>query len=731
MIRQYELVERVKAYDPTADEDALNRAYVFSLKAHGSQLRASGDPYFAHPVEVAGLLTQMKLDTASIITGLLHDTVEDTVATLDDIERLFGADITKLVDGVTKLSRIELQSDQTKQAENFRKLVLAMSEDIRVLLVKLADRLHNMRTLRHIKNPDKRRRIARETQEIYAPLAERIGIQRWKDELEELSFAELNPEARDSILTQLARLRNDGEGRVEHVVEGLRQTLHEQGLPTAKVYGREKSVYSIWRKLEHKSISFEQLSDIMAFRIIVDSIGECYQALGIIHARYPVVPGRFKDYISTPKPNGYRSLHTGVIGPDRQRIEVQIRTSEMHEISELGVAAHWAYKQGQPRAEAREYRWLRELLDILEHATRPEEFLEHTKLELFQEQVFCFTPKGDLISLPRGATPVDFAYAVHSQIGDTCVGAKINGRMLPLRTVLQNGDQVDVVTSKSQTPSPAWERFVVTGKAKARIRKFLRSQQRTQYIQLGRGLLQKIWRHEGYDFSEKGLEGVLRGFQAANVDDLLASVGAGIQSAHEVFNAVFPGHKHQQFLTERAEREKQLTTGEPNAPTIKPKPKSKAKGKDHPLPIRGLIPGMAVHYARCCHPLPGDRIVGIVTTGKGVTIHTIDCETLESFSDSPERWIDVAWDIGPNRPEDHVGRIAVAIANEPGSLGSLTTVIGKNGGNITNLKITNRNQDYFELLVDIDVKDAKHLTNIMAALRATPAISSVDRARGR
>ncbi|MEI8395348.1 MAG: bifunctional (p)ppGpp synthetase/guanosine-3',5'-bis(diphosphate) 3'-pyrophosphohydrolase, partial [Rhodospirillaceae bacterium] len=658
-------------------------------------------------------------------------TVEDTVATLDDIERLFGADITKLVDGVTKLSRIELQSDQTKQAENFRKLVLAMSEDIRVLLVKLADRLHNMRTLRHIKNPDKRRRIARETQEIYAPLAERIGIQRWKDELEELSFAELNPEARDSILTQLARLRNDGEGRVEHVVEGLRQTLHEQGLPTAKVYGREKSVYSIWRKLEHKSISFEQLSDIMAFRIIVDSIGECYQALGIIHARYPVVPGRFKDYISTPKPNGYRSLHTGVIGPDRQRIEVQIRTSEMHEISELGVAAHWAYKQGQPRAEAREYRWLRELLDILEHATRPEEFLEHTKLELFQEQVFCFTPKGDLISLPRGATPVDFAYAVHSQIGDTCVGAKINGRMLPLRTVLQNGDQVDVVTSKSQTPSPAWERFVVTGKAKARIRKFLRSQQRTQYIQLGRGLLQKIWRHEGYDFSEKGLEGVLRGFQAANVDDLLASVGAGIQSAHEVFNAVFPGHKHQQFLTERAEREKQLTTGEPNAPTIKPKPKSKAKGKDHPLPIRGLIPGMAVHYARCCHPLPGDRIVGIVTTGKGVTIHTIDCETLESFSDSPERWIDVAWDIGPNRPEDHVGRIAVAIANEPGSLGSLTTVIGKNGGNITNLKITNRNQDYFELLVDIDVKDAKHLTNIMAALRATPAISSVDRARGR
>ena len=719
MIRQYQLVERVKAYDPSADEDALNRAYVFSLKCHGSQLRASGDPYFAHPVEVAGILTQMKLDTASIITGLLHDTVEDTVATLEDIERLFGTDIMRLVDGVTKLSRIELQSDQTKQAENFRKLVLAMSEDIRVLLVKLADRLHNMRTLHYLKNPDKRRRIARETLEIYAPLAERIGIQRWKDELEDLAFAELNPEARDSILTQLARLRSEGEDRVQRVVNELRQTIRDQGLAKATISGREKSVHSIWRKLEHKSISFEQLSDVMAFRVIISSIEECYQALGIIHARYPVVPGRFKDYISTPKPNGYRSLHTGVIGPDRQRIEIQIRTADMHEIAELGVAAHWAYKQGQPRAEAREYRWLRELLDILEHANRPEEFLEHTKLELFQDQVFCFTPKGDLISLPRGATPVDFAYAVHSEVGDKCVGAKINGRMLPLRTQLQNGDQVEIVTSKSQTPSPAWERFVVTGKAKARIRRFLRTQQRAQYIHLGRALLQKVFRHEGYDYSEKALDGVVKVFQSSTVDDLCASVGAGLHSAREVFNAVFPGHKG----NEREEKDKAA------ANLIRPKPKP--KGKDHPLPIRGLIPGMAVHYARCCHPLPGDRIVGIVTTGKGVTIHTIDCETLESFSDSPERWIDVAWDVGPNRPEDHVGRIALVVANEPGSLGSLSTVIGKNGGNITNLKIVTRSQDYFEMLIDVDVKDAKHLTNIMAALRATPVINSVDRARGR
>ncbi|WP_158045100.1 RelA/SpoT family protein [Skermanella pratensis] len=722
MIRQYELVERVKAYDPSADEDALNRAYVFSMRAHGSQTRANGDPYFSHPLEVAGILTQMKLDSASIVTALLHDTVEDTVATLEDVQRLFGADIARLVDGVTKLSRIELQNietqtDQAKQAENFRKLVLAMSEDIRVLLVKLADRVHNMRTLSYLRDPEKRKRIARETLEIYAPLAERIGIHKMKDELEDLSFAELNPDARDSILARLAFLRTSEGGLVGRVLDELRHTLAEHGLPDATVTGREKTAYSIWRKMQRKNVAFEQLSDIMAFRVMVDSVEQCYQALGVIHARYPVVPGRFKDYISTPKPNGYRSIHTSVIGPERQRIEVQIRTSDMHEVAELGVAAHWAYKQNHQRTEGRQYRWLRELLDILEHAQKPEEFLEHTKLELFQDQVFCFTPKGDLIALPRGATPVDFAYAVHSQIGDTCVGAKVNGRMLPLRSQLQNGDQVEIFTSKAQTPSPTWERFVVTGKARARIRRFIRTQQRSQYIDLGKALLQKLFRQEGYEFSDKAVEGVVKIFQASSVDDLFASVGAGLQSAREVFNAVFPGHKP------ASERDDKVVP-------INRSARHKHK-KDIPLPIRGLIPGMAVHYAGCCHPLPGDRIVGIVTTGKGVTIHTIDCETLESFSDTPERWIDVGWDSGGEAAEEHVGRINVIIANEAGSLGTLSTVIGKNGGNITNLKITSRNTDFFEMLIDIDVKDVKHLTNIIAALRATPVINSVDRARGR
>ncbi|MBV9523056.1 MAG: bifunctional (p)ppGpp synthetase/guanosine-3',5'-bis(diphosphate) 3'-pyrophosphohydrolase, partial [Alphaproteobacteria bacterium] len=540
MMRQFELVERVRAYDPGANEDALNRAYVFSMKAHGAQKRASGDPYFSHPVEVAGILAQMKLDGASIITGLLHDTVEDTVATLEDIERMFGPEIGRLVDGVTKLSRIELQSDHTKQAENFRKLVLAMSEDIRVLLVKLADRLHNMQTLRYIKDDEKRRRIARETMDIYAPLAERIGMHRMKDELEDLAFAELYPEARQSIQARLAFLREKGGGLVPRIIAALDQTFKNGGLKKAAVSGREKAPYAIWRKMQRKNVGFEQLSDIMAFRISVETVEDCYHALGILHSAYPVVPGRFKDYISTPKPNNYRSLHTGVIGPERQRIEVQIRTREMHEVAELGVAAHWTYKQDRPKTEGKQYRWLRELLDILEHASGPEEFLEHTKLEMFQDQVFCFTPKGDLIALPRGATPVDFAYAVHSQIGDTCVGAKINGRLVPLRTALVNGDQVDIVTSKAQTPSPTWERFVVTGKARARIRRFVRTQQRAQYLDLGKTILQKAFRQEGHDFAEKPLEAVLKKFASDTVDDLYVAVGEGVHTGREVVHSIFP-----------------------------------------------------------------------------------------------------------------------------------------------------------------------------------------------
>ena len=714
MIRQFELLERVKAYDPKADEDALNRAYVFSMKAHGIQKRASGDPYFSHPLEVAGILTRYRLDSATIVTALLHDTVEDTVATLDEIEDLFGGEIARLVDGVTKLSRIELQSDHSKQAENFRKLVLAMSEDIRVLLVKLADRLHNMRTLGAIKDPERRRRIALETMEIYAPLAERIGMQDFKDELEDRAFAVLNQDGRESIANRLEYLRQQGGDIASRIIAELEELLRKEGI-SAVISGREKSPYSIWRKMQRNNVEFEQLSDIMAFRVVVDRVAECYQVLGVIHSRYAVVPGRFKDFISTPKPNGYRSLHTGVIGPQRQRIEVQVRTEEMHQIAELGVAAHWKHSQGADRIDGRQYRWLRELLDILEHASSPEEFLEHTKLEMFHDQVFCFTPKGDIITLPRGATSVDFAYAVHSEVGDTCVGAKINGRLMPLRTQLKNGDQVEVLLSRTGTPSPEWERFVVSGKARARIRRYVRSQKHKEYAELGQAILRKAFRKEGHEFTEKAVSTALDKFKFESNDDIYVAVGEGTLAGKEVVHVIFPASR-------KSIRDRKILPFRRNRAKSVP-PKSEA------VPITGLSAGIAIHFAGCCHPLPGDHIVGIITTGKGVTVHTADCETLQGFADMPERWLDVSWTADEDG-EVHVGRVSVLVANEPGSLGGLTTVIGKGQANISNLKITNRTTDFFEMLIDVEVRDANHLTDIIAALRASSFVNSVERARG-
>jgi guanosine-3',5'-bis(diphosphate) 3'-pyrophosphohydrolase len=725
ILRQVELVEKVLAYDPGANEDLLNRAYVFSMKAHGAQMRASGDPYFSHPVEVAGILAGMKLDDKTIATGLLHDTLEDTVATPVEIEKNFGGDVLRLVDGVTKLSRIEQQSDRTRQAENFRKLLLAMSNDIRVLLVKLADRLHNMRTLHYIKTPEKRKRIAKETMEIYVPLADRIGMQELKEELEDLAFAELNTDARASIITRLEQLRSEGGSLTQRISDKIKRTLAEQGLD-AWVSGREKRPFSIWEKMQRKNIPFEQLSDIMAFRIVVRDITACYQALGIIHGTWPSVPGRFKDYLSTPKQNGYRSLHTTVIGPENKRIEIQIRTQDMHEVSELGVAAHWQYKQDgngggtAPDAEAKQYRWLRELLEILEQASDPEEFLEHTKLNMFQDQVFCFTPKGDLIALPRDATVVDFAYAVHSGVGDTAVGAKVNGRVVPLRTVLRNGDQVEILRSKVPAPHPNWLNFVKSGRAKSCINRFIRQQQRGQYVELGKAILKKTFHERDQQLTDKGLEAAVKVLKLRGVDDVYVGVGDGSITARQVLHIVYPGEKEN-------DRE---------ADKLPPLPRQQHKApeaKHNGIPIRGLIPGMAMHIAGCCHPLPGDRIVGIVTTGKGVTIHTIDCEALGQFSDQPERWLDLAWDApgdGDKSGQVHLGRVILLVANEPGSLSALSTVIAKHKGNITNLKITNRTQELFEMYVDVEVRDVKHLSNIIAALRATPNISSVERARG-
>lgn len=713
MIRQYELVEKVKSYDPDADEDIINRAYVFAMKAHGTQKRASGDPYFSHPVEVAYKLTQYRLDTASIVTALLHDTVEDTGVTLDEIEASFGKEIRNLVDGVTKLSRLEGKSENIKQAENFRKLLIAMSEDLRVLLVKLADRLHNMETLHHIKKPEKRQRIARETVEIYAALAERIGMRGVKEELQDLAFAELYPEARESITTRLSYLREHGQAELEKTMRAIREKLAESGLKDARVFGREKKPYSIWKKMEMKNREFEQLSDIVAFRIIVGSIAECYQALGVVHAEWHTIPGSFKDYISTPKSNGYQSLHTTVMGPGQQRIEMQIRTEEMHEIGEYGLAAHWAYKQnGNPTKDGKQFRWIRELLEILEKSSNAEEFLENTKLEMYQDQVFCFSPKGDILAFPRGATPVDFAYAVHSGVGDTCVGAKINGRIVPLRTKLKNGDQVEIITSKTQTPSPSWERFVVTGKARSEIRKFIRTSQRSEYINLGRAILTKTFKQEGEEFTETMVEPHLPHFNKKTVEDLLAEVGEGLIGRQMVTDVVI-GHKKPQASNglfsnlSKPFRKKKDTSGTP-------------------MPIRGLMPGMAIHFGGCCHPLPGDRIVGIVTTGKGITIHTMDCETLENYSDSPERWIDVAWERDQGESK-HIGRLRAHLSHEPSALATVTNVIAKEMGNINNLKIVNRSSDFFELLIDVEVSDLRHLNNILANLRSKEVVQSVER----
>ncbi|HST74138.1 MAG TPA: bifunctional (p)ppGpp synthetase/guanosine-3',5'-bis(diphosphate) 3'-pyrophosphohydrolase [Acetobacteraceae bacterium] len=727
IIRQFELTEKVHAYDPKADTALIDAAYVLAMKAHGAQRRDNGDPYITHPVAVADILAGYRLDTASIITGLLHDVIEDTPVKLPEIEQRFGKTIAGLVDGVTKLTRLELQSDRTKQAENFRKLVLAISRDIRVLLVKLADRLHNMRTLHFVTDPERRKRIARETMEIYAPLAERIGMDAVKTELQNLAFAQLDPEAHDTIQARLNFLRGQGADVIEEVRAELARVCEEAGTRVLEVTGREKSLYSIWEKMQRRNVAFEQLSDIMAFRVVVASKEACYAALGAVHSAYPVIAGRFKDYISTPKSNGYQSVHTGVTlrEPRNQKIEVQIRTAEMHDIAENGVAAHWLYKQDDASStDIQRFRWVQDLLEILENSAAPDDFLEYTKLELYEDQVFCFTPKGQLIQLPRGATPVDFAYAVHSQVGDCCVGAKVNGRLMPLRHVLQNGDQVEIMTARGGTPSPQWERFVATGKARARIRRFIHQQQRQQYIDAGRAELAKAFRQEGLDGSEKVLSAALKSLKQASLDDLYLAVGNGNLGPKDVVHGVYPELRQ----APRAPR---------MLPNLPPRPGARPGGLRDAMPITGLVAGMAVHYAGCCHPLPGDPIVGIVTTGKGVTIHTKDCQTLASFAATPERFIDVDWDFsavasgqGDAKGGGHTGRISVIAANEPGALASMTNAIAKHEGAINNLKIVNRQQDFFEVLVDVDVRDLRHLSNVIAGLRGASGISQVERARG-
>jgi guanosine-3',5'-bis(diphosphate) 3'-pyrophosphohydrolase len=712
MLRQYELVDRVLGYDPKADEALINRAYVYAMKKHGSQMRASGDPYFSHPIEVAGILTDLKLDTATICTALLHDTVEDTGATFEELEKLFGHEVAALVDGVTKLTRLELTSEHTKQAENFRKFLVAMSNDIRVLLVKLADRLHNMRTLHFIQDAHKRQRIAQETMDIYAPLAGRMGMQEIREELEDLAFKELNSEARQTLINRLNEFRETTGDIVSRIAYELKLRLQESGI-VCSVDGREKRAYSVWRKMERRAISLEQLSDIFGFRVIVEEVPDCYRALGVLHSNWPMVPGRFKDYISTPKNNGYRSIHTTMIGPEQKRVEVQIRTHKMHDVAELGIAAHWLYKEGVGGAERSEefantFRWLKQLTELMEHGGTPEEFMEHTKLQMFSDQVFCFTPKGTLITLPRGATPIDFAYAVHTDVGDSCVGCKINGRHMPLRTILVNGDEVEIIRSQAQRPSPAWEAFVATGKARSAIRRSIRSAKQAEFGRLGRQIIKSVFEAAGKDATDSVLERALGPLHQDDLADLTASVGDGTLTAEQVLQATYP-----EMPARKPRRKSSRINGDSGKSVVK------VSGQN----------GLAIQFAHDSFPLPGERIVGIITPGEGVTVYPIDAPALEKVDREPLRWLDVAWDIDPLQPQTFPSRLRVTARNEVGALGTITSLIADYGSNIANLSMSQRDADFYDMQIDLEVQDLKHLNRIMSALNGLSVVHTVVRPR--
>jgi GTP diphosphokinase / guanosine-3',5'-bis(diphosphate) 3'-diphosphatase len=728
MMRQYELVERVKRYNSGADETLLNRAYVYAMRAHGTQTRASGDLFFAHPLEVAAILTDLRLDEATIVAAVLHDTIEDTEATLDEINKTFGPEISSLVDGLTKLKRLDLVSKRAAQGENFRKLLLAIAADVRVVLVKLADRLHNMRTLDFMP-PDKRRRIAEETLDIYAPLAGRMGIQEIRDELEDLSFRHLNPEAYETVSRRLADLSTQNERLVEEIKRDLKGRLDAKGVK-ATVEGRQKRPYSIWRKMERKMVAFEQLSDVFGFRLVVDTDDDCYRALGVVHTTWPMVPGRYKDYISTPKQNDYRSIHTTVIGPGRQRVELQIRTADMDEVAEYGIAAHALYKEGltdgsRLATESGAYRWLRRTIDLLAEGDSPEEFLEHTKLELFHDQVFCFTPKGRLIALPRGATPIDFAYAVHTDVGNTAVGAKINGRMTPLLTELANGDEVEIVRADGQTPPAAWESLVVTGKARAAIRRATRTAVRRQYAGLGRQILERAFERAGKALSDEKLKGALPRLARVSPEDVLAAVGRGEMFSGDVVRAVYPEYRDERRAGSEANGAGWINPGHDAAVRVK-LPNGAGSGA---IPIRGLDADLPVRFAPG-GAVPGDRIVGILTPGEGVTVYPIQSPALADFDNEPDRWLDVRWEVDAQASQRFPARITLQSVNEPGSLAQIAQVIADHDGNIDNVAMRRPTQDFTNVTIDLTVWDLKHLNAIIAELRAKRAVSGVERATG-
>ena len=700
MIEADDLIALVENYNPKTNSGLIEHAFDYARRMHDGQKRHSGEPYFTHPVAVAAILTEQQLDDATIVTALLHDTIEDTRSTYGEVEREFSTEIAELVDGVTKLTNLQLSSTETKQAENFRKLFMAMSKDLRVILVKLADRLHNMRTIRAMK-PEKQQQKARETMDIYAPLAGRMGMHSMREELEDLAFRVLNPEARNSIIRRFITLQRETGDVIQKITADIETELERAGIE-AGVYGRAKKPHSIWRKMEQKKIGFSRLSDIYGFRIIVNRDADCYAALGAVHQRWRAVPGRFKDYISQPKSNGYRSIHTTVSGRDGKRVEIQIRTREMHEVAESGVAAHWSYRDGV-RAEnpfaVDPAKWIAGLSERFDNAEDHDEFLEHVKMEMYADQVFCFTPKGEVVKLPRGATPLDFAYVIHTRIGDSCVGAKVDGIRVPLWTRLRNGQSVDIMTAEGQKPQSTWIDIVATGRAKAAIRRSLREEDRARFIKLGRELVRVAFEHVGKRPTDKALSTAAKQLGIDSAQELLARVGSAEVTGRKVIETLYAG------LSQK-----------------------KGDEIDSARAVVGLNPGQTFRRAACCQPVPGERIVGISYPGKGVMIHAIDCEALAGLEDESGRWVDLHWQEG-RHPAEHNVSLELTIANDSGVLGRICTLIGEQGANISDLVFIDRKLDFYRLIVDVELRDIEHLHAVMLALEADSDVASMSRHR--
>ncbi|WP_372603496.1 bifunctional (p)ppGpp synthetase/guanosine-3',5'-bis(diphosphate) 3'-pyrophosphohydrolase [Actibacterium sp.] len=695
-----DLISLVRNYNPRTNQDMIRRAYAYGERMHEGQFRQSGEPYFTHPVAVAAILTEMRLDDATIITALLHDTIEDTKSTYTEIVEQFGADVAELVDGVTKLTNLQLSSSETKQAENFRKLFMAMSKDLRVILVKLADRLHNMRTIKSMRC-EKQVQKARETMDIYAPLAGRMGMQWMREELEDLAFRVLNPEGRNSIIRRFITLQRETGDVIQQITQDIRHELEEADID-ADVFGRAKKPYAIWRKMQEKSQGFSRLSDIYGFRVITRSEADCYRVLGAIHHRWRAVPGRFKDYISQPKTNGYRSIHTTVSGRDGKRVEVQIRTRQMHEVAEAGVAAHWSYRDGVRASNpfaVDPAKWLAALTERFANAEDHDEFLENVKLEMYADQVFCFSPKGDVVKLPKGATPLDYAYSIHTRIGDSCVGAKVDGIRVPLWTRLKNGQSVEIITAEGQRPQTTWIDIVVTGRAKAAIRRSLREEDRERYIKLGRELARVAFENVGRKATDKALSTAAKTLALEDAAEVLARLGSAELRGTDVVNAIYPDLARDTGDEISADRA-----------------------------VVGLSADQHFTIAPCCQPVPGERIVGITYRGKGVIVHAIDCPALTGYEEQPERWIDLHWQSGKH-PAVHSVTLNVTIRNDAGVLGRICTLIGDQKANISDMHFADRKPDFYRLLIDVDLREAEHLHTVMTALEAESDVAGIERFR--